>query len=141
LEVIDNMDKLFDTKRKYIGYDDEEYIDMCIPVVNISKLNGITIDKLNQDCNGRLDTFVWKSVAKNLDMIDMVMYANHIFNPFSVKEGDILNVPTDNDNNYVSSEEPSLPDGTKHSKNSKGEKTMTYAETVEFMSKKGLRKK
>lgn len=132
------MDKLFDTKRTYIGYDGEEYIDMCIPVVDISKLIGVHVDKLNQDCNGRLDTFVWRSVAKNLNMIDMVMYANHIFNPFSVKEGDILNVPNDNNNNYIPSDEPSLPDGTKHSKNSKGEKTRTYAETVEFMAKKGL---
>ena len=32
------MDKLFDTKRKYIGYDGEEYINMCIPVIRIKDM-------------------------------------------------------------------------------------------------------
>lgn len=129
------MDKLFDTKRKYIGYDGEEYINMCIPVVCIKDMYGNDIEELTQDYNGRIDNFVWSKVAKDMDMIDMVMYANHIFNPFSIKEGDIITVPADNDNLYKSSDEPSLPDGSKHSKNSKGEKTKTYAETVEYLAK------
>lgn len=132
------MDKLFDTKRKYIGYDEEEYIDMCIPVINVSNLTGSHVRILNQDHSGRIDRFVWNSVSKNLDMIDTVMYANHIFNPFAVKDGDILNVPNDNDSLYQTSDEPSLPDGSKHSKNVNGEKTMSYAEKIEYMAKKGL---
>ena len=132
------MDKLFDTKRKYIGYDGEEYIDMCIPVVTINDITGNAVEGLSKDDNGRLDTFVWNNVAKNIDMIDMVMYANHIFNPFAVEEGEILNIPLDNDKLYHSSDEPSLPDGTKHSNNSKGEKSRTYAETVEYLAKNGL---
>jgi len=132
------MDKLFDKKRTYIGYDDEEYVNMCIPVVKVSEIKGNMIKALNQDENGRLDNFVWKNVSKNLDMIDDVMYANHIFNPFAVKEGDILNVPTENTKIYQPDEEPSLPDGSKHSNNAKGEKTKTYAEIVEYMAKKGL---
>lgn len=132
------MTKLFDTKRTYIGYDGEEYVNMCIPVVDISKLKGNSTKKLNQDESGRIDTFVWNNVAKNMNMIDITMYANHIFNPFSINEGDILYVPMDNDNVYESNEEPSLPDGTKHSARSKGEKKMTYAEKVEYLAKKGL---
>ena len=132
------MDKLFDKKRTYTGYDGDEYINMCIPVVKISDITGNSIKPLTKDENGRLDTFVWKSVAENLDMIDIVMYGNHIFNPFSVKEGDILNVPSDNDKVYQPSDEPALPDGSKHSNNVKGEKTMTYAETVEYLGRKGL---
>ena len=132
------MDKLFDTKRTYIGYDGEEYIDMCIPVVSVKDMVGSSVEEVNQDAKGRIDTFTWKNVSKNLDMIDMVMYANHIFNPFSIKDGDRLNVPNSNDNLYVSSDEPSLPDGTKHSNNAVGEKTMTYAETIEYMARKGL---
>ena len=132
------MDKLFDTKRTYKGYDGEELINMCIPVVEISKLSGNRVDEVTQDGNGRIDTFVWNSVAKNLDMIDIVMYANHIFNPFSVKQGDILNVPSDNDRVYKSSDEPKLPDGSKHSNKSKGKKTQSYAETVETLAKNGL---
>lgn len=132
------MDKLFDTKRKYTGYDGEEYIDMCIPVVNIEEMYGDSVKSLNQDENGRLDTFVWKNVAKNIDMIDMVMYANHIFNPFAVKEGEIMNIPIENDKLYATSDEPSLPDGSKHSKNINGEKTKTYAENIEDKARKGL---
>lgn len=132
------MDKLFYTKRKYTGYDGDEYINMCIPVVKIDELFGNAIEEANQDCNGRLDTFVWNNVAKNLDMIDIVMYANHIFNPFSIKQGDILNVPVDNDAVYHSSDEPALPNGTKHSNSSKGKKEQTYAEKIESMAKKGL---
>ena len=132
------MDKLFDTKRTYIGYDGEEYIDMCIPVVSVKDMVGSSVEEVNQDAKGRIDTFTWKNVSKNLDMIDMVMYANHIFNPFSIKDGDRLNVPNSNDNLYVSSDEPSLPDGTKHSNNAVGEKTMTYVETIEYMARKGL---
>ena len=132
------MDKLFDTKRKYIGYDGEEYIDMCIPVVTVKDITGNAVEKANQDCNGRIDTFTWNNVDKDLDMIDMVMYANHIFNPFSVKDGDLLNVPSNNDKLYKSSEEPSLPDGTKNSKNVRGEKEMSYVETVQYLAKKGL---
>lgn len=131
------MDKLFNTKRTYIGYDGEEYVNMCIPVVDLSAMKGVAIEELNQDHNGRIDTFVWNFVAKDLDRIDDVMYANHIFNPFAVKEGDVLNIPNNADV-YRSSEEPTLPDGTKHSKNSRGEKNRTYAETVEYLAKKGL---
>ncbi len=132
------MDKLFDTKRTYIGYDGEEYIDMCIPVVSVKDMTGSGVEEVNQDCKGRIDNFTWKNVGKNLDMIDMVMYANHIFNPFAVKDGDLLNIPNSDDSLYRSSEEPSLPDGTRHSNNVNGEKTMTYAEKIEYMARKGL---
>lgn len=132
------MDKLFDTKRTYIGYDGEEYIDMCIPVVTINDIKANSTGRISQDSQGRLDTFVWNNVEKNLDMIDTVMYANHIFNPFSIKEGDVLLIPDDNDAIYKTSDEPTLPDGSKNSNNMKGEKTRTYAETVEYLAKKGL---
>ena len=132
------MDKVFNTKRTYIASDGEEYVNMSVPVVDIKKINSGFLDRLNQDDNGRLDRFVWNRVAKNLDMIDIVMYANHIFNPFSVKEGDVLYGPIDNDDVYYSSSEPKLPDGSKHSKNANGEKEKTYAQMVEYMAKQGL---
>lgn len=132
------MDKLFDIKRTYIAYDGDEYIDMCLPVVSIKDMTGNATERANLDDSGRIDRFVWRNVAEDLDMIDDLMYANHIFNPFSIKDGDILNVPVQNDSLYRSSDEPSLPDGTKHSNNVSGEKTRTYAETVEYLAKKGL---
>lgn len=132
------MTKLFDTKRAYTGYDGDTYIDLSIPVVDVSKLRGYTTMRLNQDENGRLDTFVWNQVAQDLDMIDITMYANHIYNPFAVKDGDLLYVPVQDDDAYETPEEPSLPDGSKHSENNSGEKSMTYAEKIEYLAKKGL---
>lgn len=132
------MDKLFDKKRRYIGYDGEEYINMCIPIINVSKMEGNSVEYVLQDFKGRIDNFTWKRVAKDLDMIDMVMYANHIFNPFALDEGEVLNIPNSNDRLYQETDEPALPDGTKHSNNTKGEKQMTYAEKVEYLGKKGL---
>ena len=64
------MDKLFDTKRRYIGYDGEEYINMCIPVLDISKLFGNGVSTLTKDENGRLDTFVWKNVEKDFPAVN-----------------------------------------------------------------------
>ena len=132
------MDKVLDKKRTYIGYDGDEYIDMCIPVVKVKEITGNAISRVTEGDNGRLDNFVWNNVKKDLDMIDVTMYANHIFNPFSIKAGDMLYVPVDKDNIYQSEEEPSLPDGTKHSSNSRGEKTMSYADTVAYLAKRGL---
>lgn len=132
------MLKLFDKKRKYTGNDGDEYIDLSIPVVKISDIRGNSVETLSPDHNGRLDKFVWNNVENNFDMIDIVMYANHIFNPFSVKEGDILNIPFDNEELYKESDEPTLPDGSKHSKNSRGEKEMTYAEKIAYMAKNKL---
>lgn len=132
------MDKLFDTKRRYTDSNGDEYIDMVIPVVDISKIQGNASIRVNDDERGRLDNFVWRNVAKNMDMIDIVMYANHIFNPFSIEAGDVLYVPVDNDKVYVSGDEPSLPDGSKNSSKSKGEKKMTYAEKVEYLARQGL---
>lgn len=132
------MDKLFDTKRKYIGYDGEEYINMCIPAVDTNKISVNSTVIINQDDNGRIDKFTWCDVAHNMNMIDTVMYANHIFNPFSIQDGDMYNIPVDNDNMYVSTDEPSLPNGTKHSSNVNGEKKKTYAENVEYLAKMGL---
>ena len=135
------MDKLLDRKRTYIGYDGEEYIDMCIPVINVSKMEGNSVEYVLQDYNGRIDNFTWKRVAKNLDMIDLVMYANHIFNPFALEEGEVLAIPNNNDRVYQDNPEPALPDGTKYSNLVSGEKAMTYAERIEYLGKKGLGKK
>ena len=99
---------------------------------------GNDIETTSPDDRGRIDNFVWRNVSKDLDMIDMVMYANHIFNPFAIKEEEILTIPVENDNLYVSSGEPTLPDGTRHSDNTNGAKTRSYAETVEYLAKKGL---
>lgn len=129
------MDKLLDNKRKYIGLDGDEYLNLSIPTININdiKINGYI--KVNQDCKGRIDRFVYSNVSKDFNAIDLLMYANHIYNPFSIDDGDILYTPIYNDNLFSKSEEPVLPDESTLSSNNK--QTLTYAEKVAFLAKQG----
>ena len=129
------MDKLLDNKRKYIASDNNEYLNLASHTVNINdiKVNGYI--KVNQDCKGRIDKFVYTNVSKDYNAIDILMYANHIFNPFSIDEGDILYTPIYNDNLFSKSEEPILPDETTLS--SKNKPTLTYAEKVDLLAKQG----
>ena len=129
------MDKSLDNKRKYIGLDGDEYLNLSIPTININdiKINGYI--KVNQDCKGRIDRFVYSNVSKDFNAIDLLMYANHIYNPFSIDDGDILYTPIYNDNLFSKSEEPVLPDESTLSSNNK--QTLTYAEKVAFLAKQG----
>ena len=129
------MDKLLDNKRTYIARDGEEYLNLSTPTVDADniKINGYI--KVNQDCKGRIDKFVYTNVSKDYNAIDIIMYANNIFNPFSIDEGDILYTPIYNDELFSKSEEPVLPDETTLS--SKNKSTLTYAEKVALLAKQG----
>jgi len=129
------MDKSFDNKRKYISKDGEEYLNLTSPTVDINKIKINGYVKVNQDCKGRLDKFVATNISKDYNAIDIIMYANHIFNPFSIDDGDILYTPIYNDKLFSKSEEPILPDETTLS--SKNKKTLTYAEKVSLLAKQG----
>ena len=106
------MDKLLDNKRKYTAKDGKEYLNLFTPTVNVNKIKANGYIRVNQDCKGRLDKFVYKNVSKDYNAIDIIMYANQIYNPFSIDEGDILYTPIYNDSLYSKSEEPVLPDKT-----------------------------
>ena len=129
------MDKLLDNKRKYVDKNAEEYLNLFTSVVNIDdiKINGYI--KVNQDCKGRIDKFVYSNVSKDYNSIDLLMYVNHIFNPFSIDEGDILYTPVYNDTLFSKSEESVLPDETTLSSRNKA--TLTYAEKVALLAKQG----
>lgn len=129
------MDKLFDNKITYTSRDGEEFLNLTSPTVDINniKINGYI--KVNQDCKGRIDRFVYTNVSKDYNAIDILMYANHIFNPFSIDEGDILYTPIYNDELFSKSEEPVLPDNSTLS--SKNKSNLTYAEKVALLAKQG----
>jgi hypothetical protein len=129
------MNKILENKRTYIARNGEEYLNLTDPTVNINdiKINGYI--KVNQDCKGRIDKFVLSNVSKNYNAIDILMYANHIFNPFSIDDGDILYTPIYNDNLFSKPEDIVLPDETTLS--SKNKSTLTYAEKVALLAKQG----
>ena len=129
------MDKSFYNKRKYVSRDGEEYLNLSTPTINIKdiKVNGYI--KVDKDYKGRLDKFVYTNVSKDYDAIDIIMYANNIFNPFAIDEGDILYTPIYNSDLYSKSEEPVLPDGS--SLSTKDKQSLTYAQKVELLAKQG----
>ena len=129
------MDKLLDNKRTYISKDGEEYLNLILPTVDINKIKINGYIRVNQDCKGRIDKFVYSNVSKDYNAIDILMYANHILNPFSIDEGDILYTPLYNDELFSKPEEPVLPDKTTLS--SKSKQTLTYAEKVAILAKQG----
>ena len=135
------MKGLFLNKRKYVGIDENEYINLCIPCIKTKDITTNAIIRVVDDEDGRIDKFVNRTMgATNENMIDILMYANHIFNPFSIKSGDVLYIPADGSDNLISEStlEPRLPDGTTHSNNSRAKKEMTYAERVEYLALMGL---
>ena len=129
------MNNLLDNKRKYVARNGEEYLNLTTPTVKVNdiKINGYI--KVNQDCKGRIDKFVYSNVSKDYNSIDILMYANHIFNPFAIDEGDILYTPIYDDKLFYKPEEPVLPDETTLS--SKNKPTLTYAEKVDLLAKQG----
>ena len=131
------MEKLFDKKRRH-KVDDDEMLDLGIPCVNIKKLEANGLLRVSQDQKGRLDKFTLGNVDKDKSTIDIVMYYNHILNPFSVDEGDLLYTPLYDEGYFTQKGEPILPDGSKHSSNTSGEKKLTYAEKVEKAARTGL---
>ena len=131
------MEKLFDKKRRH-KVDDDEMLDLGIPCVDIKKLEANGLLRVSQDQKGRLDKFTLGNVDKDKSAIDIVMYYNHIFNPFSVDEGDLLYTPLYDEGYFTQKGEPILPDGSKHSSNTSGEKKLTYAEKVEKAARTGL---
>ena len=129
------MEKLLDNKRTYISKDGEEYLNLITPVVNINNIKSNGYIRVNKDCKGRIDKFVYTNVSKDYNAIDLIMYANKIFNPFSIDEGDILYTPIYSDKLFTKSEEPVLPDETTLS--SKNKANLTYAEKVALLAKQG----
>ena len=129
------MDKILDYKRTYIARDGEEYINLCTPTVNIDdiKINGYI--RVNKDYKGRIDKFVYTNVGKDFNAIDLLMYANNIYNPFAIDEDDILYTPIYNEKLFSKSKEPVLPDESTLS--SKNKQNLTYAEKVALLAKQG----
>jgi hypothetical protein len=129
------MEKQFDNKRRYVTKDGDEYLNFFSPTVDINKIKVNGYIRVNKDCKGRIDKFVYKNVSKDYNAIDIIMYANQIYNPFSIDEGDILYTPIYNDNLFSKSEEPILPDETTLS--SKNKSSLTYAQKVALAAKQG----
>lgn len=70
----------------------EEYFDLSVPSFDVTSIQITDVHLVNQDEEGRIDK-ICKSYYGNSDFIDVLCFVNHIYNPFSVKEGDLLLIP------------------------------------------------
>lgn len=132
------MDKILDKKRRTTSDDGDEMLELGIPCVNINKITANGVIRVAQDQKGRMDKIAQLNVGEDKMSIDLVMYYNHIFNPFSIDEGDIIFTPMYSESCLKSTSEPVLPDGSKPSNKASGKKELTYAEKVEKAARTGL---
>jgi hypothetical protein len=126
------MEKMFDKKRRH-DVDGEEMLDLGIPCVDVKSLRANGLLRVSHDQRGRIDRFTYANVSKDSNAIDMVMYYNHIFNPFSIDEGDMLYTPVYNESDFRDIGEPVLPDSEGNTGGG-----LSYAEMVERAAKTGL---
>lgn len=110
------MDIIFDKKKRRIDNDGDEYIDLSQPTIDVDRINVYGISRVGQDESARLDFFTWNKVGQTFDAIDTVMYANNLFNPFSIEEGDELYLCSHNDSLYSFNTDVILPDGNSEQK-------------------------
>ena len=70
----------------------EEYFDLSVPSLDISNTSVMDVHMVTQDEEGRLDK-ICTAYYGDASNIDAVCLLNHLFNPFSIKAGDLLAIP------------------------------------------------
>lgn len=70
----------------------EEYFDLSVPSFNLYDLQFTDVHLVTKDEEGRMDK-ICESYYGNSEYMDVLCFINHMFNPFSVEEGDLLIIP------------------------------------------------
>ena len=70
----------------------EEYFDLSVPSFDPSLTSPSTIHVVTQDEEGRIDKIAQKYYS-GTEYIDLLCFVNRIYNPFSVKQNDLLIIP------------------------------------------------
>lgn len=70
----------------------EEYFDFSVPCFDLSSTSISTVHVVTQDEEGRIDKICQKYYSCT-DYIDLLCFANRIYNPFSIKKDDLLVIP------------------------------------------------
>lgn len=79
-------------KNKFIDENKEEYFDLSAPCFDLTNVGFSDVHLVTQDEEGRIDK-ICEKYYNTTENIDIVCFVNHIFNPFSVKTGDLLLIP------------------------------------------------
>lgn len=86
----------------------EQYFDLSVPSFDISNIGIKDVHLVTQDEEGRLDKICTKYYG-DASNIDIVCLINHMFNPFSVKENDLLVIPYINSTAEEIYKKPEIP--------------------------------
>lgn len=103
----------------------EEYFDLSVPSFDISKVAVNDIHMVTKDEEGRIDKIA-ESYYGSTDFIDILCFINRIYNPFSIKEGDLLVIPevtTNTSNIYFRPEIPTWITGNEKNTTPTSKKT------------------
>ncbi len=71
---------------------DEKYYDLSVPSFDLSSTGVTDVHLTTQDEEGRVDKICEKYYGCT-DYIDILCFANHIFNPFAVEKDELLIIP------------------------------------------------
>ena len=92
------MEKIFDIKKR--NADGSIMLSDSVYTGNIQSVMSYSVVRESE--SARLDK-ICKKQSLPTSMIDAVMYANNIINPFSISENDILIIPSSDNNMYEGS--------------------------------------
>lgn len=116
------MDNPSLSKKPTIKTKDGEFVDICAPTVDFKKLNAFieTMHFVKEGEEMRLDTIANLYYGWS-DKLDAILWANNIFNPFSIDVNELLIIPKVKDSNhYVKNpERVTMPDEGKQGTTSK----------------------
>ncbi len=70
----------------------EEYFDLSVPSFDFSNVSVKDFHLVTRDEEGRID-MICKQYYGNTMYIDVLCLMNHIYNPFSIKENDMIVIP------------------------------------------------
>lgn len=79
-------------KNELIEDNGEKYLDLSAPCFDISNISILDIHLVTQDEEGRPDKICEKYYGST-EYIDVLCFVNRIFNPFSIKTGELIIIP------------------------------------------------
>lgn len=79
-------------KNILIDDNNDEYFDLSVPSFDIGGISMKDVHAVTQDEEGRIDKVCNKYFGSS-ENIDVLCFINHIFNPFSIEQNDLLVIP------------------------------------------------
>lgn len=102
----------------------EEYFDLSVPSFDFSNVGVKDFHRVTRDEEGRIDV-ICKQYYGNTMYIDILCLMNHIYNPFSIKEDDMLVIPEVTSRASLIYKKPEIPEWLEEGTAAKSSKPKT----------------